>query len=218
MTEQCQAPGRDAARRLPPAPPPPRRVALGNAVTLPGVTPRPNPPRLPAEHAERIADTTVDAERLREDGLRDVLLERVDLANVRGVRVLVERATLRGCRMTGIQLAESTIRDTLIEGCRIDLAAFRMTRFERVVLRDCVLHEVDLVEAQLSSVVFERCDLAGADLSHATFALSQLHGCRCDGLIGAERLRGTAMPWPDIVALAPELAAAVGIAVLNEEE
>lgn len=179
---------------------------------------RPSPPRPPSELAERLRDTAIDAERLREDGLRDVVLEDCDLANVRGVRVLVERATLRGCRMTGMQLAESTIRDTLLEGCRIDLAAFRMTRFERVVLRDCVLREADLVEAQLSSVVLERCDLTGADLSHATFARSQLHDCRCDGLIAAERLRGVAMPWPDVVALAPELAAAVGIAVLDEEE
>jgi uncharacterized protein YjbI with pentapeptide repeats len=142
----------------------------------------------------------------------------VDLANVRGVRVLIERATLRGCRMTGIQLAESTIRDALFEDCRIDLAAFRMTRFERVVLRDCVLREADLAEAQLGSVVLERCDLAGADLSHATFRQSELRGCRCDGLIAAERLHGVAMPWPDILALAPELAAAVGIAVLEEDE
>jgi uncharacterized protein YjbI with pentapeptide repeats len=178
---------------------------------------RPNPPRLPAAPAERIRDTAIDAERLREEGLCDVELEHVDLANLRGVRVLVERATLRGCRMTGIQLAESTIRDTLFEGCRIDLSAFRMTTFERVVLRDCILREADLVEAQLSSVVLQRCDLVGADLSHATFARSELHGCRCDGLIGAERLRGTAMPWADIVGLAPELAAAVGIAVLEAE-
>ena len=180
--------------------------------------PRPNAPRLPADPSERISEGSVDAERLREEGLCDVALERVDLSNLRGVRVLVERATLRGCRMTGIQLAESTIRDTLLEGCRIDLAAFRMTRFERVVLRDCILRETDFVEAQLSSVVFERCDLAGVDLSHATFGLSRLIDCRYDGMVGAERLRGTAMPWPDIVSLAPELAAAVGIAVLDEEE
>jgi uncharacterized protein YjbI with pentapeptide repeats len=179
---------------------------------------RPNPPRLPAEPAERIQDTAIGAEQLKEDGLRDVALERVDLANVRGVGVLIERATLHGCRMTGMQLAESTIRDALFEGCRIDLAAFRMSRFERVVLRDCVLREADFVEAQLSSVVLERCDLAAVDLSHATFARSQIFDCRYDGLIGAERLRGTTMPWPDVLALAPELAAAVGIAVLADEE
>lgn len=178
--------------------------------------PRPNPPRLPATPGERIGGGAIDAERLRDEGLRDVLLERVDLANLRGVRVLVERATLRGCRMTGIQLAESTIRDAVLEDCRIDLAAFRMTRFERVVLRDCVLREADFAEAQLSSVVLERCDLTAANLSHATFARSELRDCRCEGLVGAERLRGTAMPWPDILALAPELAVAVGIAVLDD--
>ncbi len=179
--------------------------------------PRPSPPRPPTDLAECLRDIAIDAERLREDGLRNVVLTDCDFANVRGVRVLVERATLHGCRMTGMQLAESTIRDAVLEGCRIDLAAFRMTRFERVILRDCVLREADFAEAQLSSVVLERCDLAGVDLSHATFARSELHGCRVDGLIAAERLRGVAMSWPDIVALAPELAAAVGIGVLEEE-
>jgi hypothetical protein len=41
-------------------------------------------------------------------------------------------------------------------------------------------------------------------------------GCDLEGLRGAERLRGVAMPWPDIVAAAGTFAAAVGVTVAGE--
>ncbi|MCW2951065.1 MAG: pentapeptide repeat protein [Conexibacter sp.] len=177
----------------------------------------PLPPRIPASGLEPLPGGVLDADLLAADGLADALLEQVSLANVRALHVSLHRVVLRGCRMTGLQLAESTFRDMTIDDCRIDLAAFRVSRFERVVFRNCMLQEADFVEARLDSVVFEDCDLSGADLSHATFSRSQLRGCRLDGIVGAERLRGTAMPWPDIVGFAGELAAAIGIAVLEDE-
>lgn len=154
---------------------------------------------------------------LEADGLQDAVLEQANLANRRGQRVLLQRVRLRGCRMTGIQLGESTLRDVEIVDCRVDLAAFRMSRLERVVFRGCQLQELDLLEAELSSVVFERCDLSGADLSHATFRRSQMRDCTLDGLIGAERLRGVSMPWPDVVGLAATFAAVLGVGVIDEE-
>jgi len=44
-----------------------------------------------------------------------------------------------------------------------------------------------------------------------------LRDCVLDGIRGIEALRGAAMPWPDLVAAAGELAAALGIAVLEED-
>lgn len=180
--------------------------------------PTPAPPRAPRQPHAEIDLALLDDAALEADGLRDVVLEHANLANRRGRRVLVERTRLKGCRMTGIQLAESTLRDLVIEDSRVDLAAFRMSRFERVVFRDCQLQELDLVEAQLSSVVFERCDLSGADLGHATFRRSQMRDCRLDGLIGAERLRGVSMPWPDVVGQAAAFAAALGVGIIEEDE
>ncbi|MDO8213704.1 pentapeptide repeat-containing protein [Conexibacter sp. CPCC 206217] len=178
----------------------------------------PRPPRAPRKpHAEIDLDALDDKE-LEAEGLRDVVLDNANLANRRGVRVLVERARLHGCRMTGIQLAESTLRDVVIEDSRVDLAAFRVSRFERVVFRRCQLQELDLVEAELSSVVFDDCDLSGADFSHARFRLSEMRGCTLDAIVGAERLRGVAMPWTDVVGLAGTLAAAIGIGVLENDQ
>jgi len=46
----------------------------------------------------------------------------------------------------------------------------------------------------------------------------ELRGCTLDGLAGLERLRGAAMPWPDIVGHAGLFAAALGIRALDEDE
>lgn len=182
------------------------------------MSPSPLAPRAPRQPLTEIDVAVLDDAALEAEGLRDVVLAHANLANRRGRRVLVERVRLTGCRMTGIQLAESTIRDAEIVDCRVDLAAFRMTRLERVVFQGCQLQELDLVEAQLSSVVFEACDLTGADFSHARFGRCEMRGCTLTGAVGIERLRGVAMPWSDIVGLAGEMAAAIGIRMLDVEE
>jgi hypothetical protein len=45
----------------------------------------------------------------------------------------------------------------------------------------------------------------------------ELHGCRLDGLRSIVDLRGAAMPWPDVVAGAGTFAAALGIAIVDDE-
>lgn len=175
----------------------------------------PAPPRRPRAPLMEIDPAGLDDEALKE-GLADAVLERANLANLRGYRTMVERVVLRGCRMTGIQFAESTLRDVLVEDCRVDLASFRFSRLERVVFRRCLLQDLELNEAQLSSVVFEECDLSGADFAFARFARSEIRGCTLDRVTSVERLRGVAMPWPDIVGFAGQLAAAIGIAMIDD--
>lgn len=178
----------------------------------------PLPPRAPRQPPTELDPELIDDALLETDGLVDVVLDRANLANLRARRAYLHRVELKGCRMTGIQLAESTLRDVVVENCRVDLAAFRATTFERVVFRGCQLQEMDVAEAIFSAVVFDGCDLSKADFSHARFRLSEMRGCKLDGVIAAERLAGVAMPWPDVVGIAGELAAAIGIRVLGEGE
>ena len=114
-----------------------------------------------------------------------------------------------------MSFAEASLTDVVLDGCRLDLASFRFARLERVVFRDCRLEESDFHGATLVSVVFERCPLVEASLSHATLERVELRGCDLEGLRGAERLRGARMPWPDIVASAGTLAAAVGVVAID---
>src|SRR5262249_13858600 len=123
-----------------------------------------------------------------------------------------------GARLTGVQWTHGTIADTVFRDCRVDLATFAGTTLERVVFDGCLLAQTDFREALLRSVRFDRCDLTEADLAGVRIDRSELRGCTLDGLGGLERLRGAAMPWPDIVGHAGLLAAALGIRVLDEDE
>ena len=76
--------------------------------------------------------------------------------------------------------------------------------------------EADFYDAHLRSVTFEDCDLSGANLAGATFENSDLRGCDLSGVQGADRLRGVRMPWADVIRSAGELAAGIGIEVLDE--
>jgi hypothetical protein len=53
-------------------------------------------------------------------------------------------------------------------------------------------------------------------VTQASFARCELRGCILDGMRGADRLRGVAMPWEDIVASAGTFAAAVGVTVIDD--
>ena len=62
---------------------------------------------------------------------------------------------------------------------------------------------------------FERCVLVRASVDAASFDRCEIRACELADLIGAERLRGTRMPWPDVVQIAGLLAAANGIDVVD---
>ena len=89
-------------------------------------------------------------------------------------------------------------------------------RMSEVRFSDCALASSDLLEANLDEVVFEECDLTGLDLRGATLRRCELRGCRLEDLRGVERLRGAAMPWPDILGAVGEWARALGIQVLQD--
>ena len=131
---------------------------------------------------------------------------------------MLRRVTLTGARITGVQWTRGTITDVVFRDCRIDLATFAGTTFERVAFEGCMLAQAELREALLRSVRFDHCDLTEADLTGLRIDGCELRSCTLDGLAGAERLRGAAMPWGDIVGHAGVFAAALGIRLLDEAD
>ena len=79
-----------------------------------------------------------------------------------------------------------------------------------------MLREADFAEARCESVRFEACDLSAASFERATLRRTELRGCTLEAVQGVEGLRGAAMEWADVVALAPTFAAALGIRVLGD--
>ena len=165
-----------------------------------------------------MVDADLGGQTIRGWRLNDVAIERGNLANLVAPELTLRRVAVSGARLTGVQWTRGSIADVTFRDCRIDLATFAGTTFERVVFDGCMLGQAELREALLRSVRFDHCDLTEADLTGLRIDGCELRSCTLDGLAGAERLRGAAMPWGDLVGHAGVFAAALGIRVLDEDE
>ena len=169
------------------------------------------PPRSP--YSPDLAD---DAAPVLELGdLTDAVVADQNWSNQRAHRLSVLRAELRGCRLTGTELAEAMLRDITFDECRIDLVGLRHARLERVVFRNCRMGECDFYGSTLKDVLFERCELREATFSGVTVKAVELRGCDLTGVRGAEALRGARMPWNDVVGSAGLFATALGIEIVD---
>jgi uncharacterized protein YjbI with pentapeptide repeats len=148
--------------------------------------------------------------------LFDVEIERGNLANLVAPELSLRQVKMTGARLTGVQWTRGSIADVVFRDCRIDLATFAGTTFDRVRFEGCILTQTEFRETLLRSVRFEHCDLTEADLTGLRIKDCELRSCTLDGVAGAERLRGAAMPWGDILGHAGLFAAALGIRVLDD--
>jgi len=147
--------------------------------------------------------------------LADVVVDGADWSNERARGVALKRVELRGCRLTGVELAESVLLDVTFSDCRLDLAGLRLARLERVVFRDCRLEESDLYEASLKDVLLERCTLREAALDGVRVQRVELRGCDLTGVRGIEALRGARVAWDDVVQNAPVFALGLGLELVE---
>jgi uncharacterized protein YjbI with pentapeptide repeats len=174
-------------------------------------------PEAPDESvAERLERVDLSARREANLAFADVELDGCNLANLDARGGTLRRVLATTCRMTGLLWTEGSLRDVVLRDCRIDLASFAATTIEQTVFEGCLLMQTDFQEARLRAVRFVDCDLSGADLSGARFERCELRGCTLDGIRAAERLRGVAMPWDDILASAATFADAIGVSVLDD--
>jgi uncharacterized protein YjbI with pentapeptide repeats len=165
----------------------------------------------------RLVDADLGGARLRGLRFRDVVVQRGNLANLAAPEAAMSRVAITGTRMTGAQLTRGKLVDVVLSECLLDLATFAGSTLERVRFDGCRLAHGDFREALWRDVRFDDCDLTEADLTGLRIAAAELRGCTLDGLTGAERLRGAAMPWADVVGHAGVFATALGISVLTDE-
>jgi uncharacterized protein YjbI with pentapeptide repeats len=110
-------------------------------------------------------------------------------------------------------LSGAELRDVRISGSSADLMNLRMAEATYLIVEDSSLRQAELYRATIAHGGFVDCDLTGADFSGCTLSAFDLRGSVLDDLRGALSLRGATITPDQIVAVAPSLLAAVGVAV-----
>lgn len=145
--------------------------------------------------------------------LVDVVLRDCGLSNVDGREGLMTRVEMYRSQLVGFGFGRGEIRDLRVLDSSLELASFASATLHNVVFERVNLAEASFMDARLQAVAFVDCRLAGADFRRATVADCAIRGASLDGVRGLEALRGVRMPWPDVLASAGALAAALGITI-----
>jgi uncharacterized protein YjbI with pentapeptide repeats len=165
-----------------------------------------------------LRDQRVGEEPLERFSLLDCRLERCDLAGLQARAASWVRVVVTGSRLTGADLAGARLQDVAFRDCRMDLASFAGARMERVSFERCDLRESDLGEARLHDVRFAGCDLTGAYVADASCSRTELRDGVYEDLRGLAGLKGCSLAWPDLMALAPALAAQAGMRLITDAD
>jgi uncharacterized protein YjbI with pentapeptide repeats len=146
--------------------------------------------------------------------LTDVVVRDGDLSNLQLRGSELRRVAIERTRMLGVDAARAEAQDVRVSGASLQLALFTEATLTRVTFERVDLREAAFAGARLQDVLFADCRLDGADFREVRTRGCAVRGCTLDGAEGlAELLRGTSMPWPDVVHSAGALAQALGVTI-----
>jgi uncharacterized protein YjbI with pentapeptide repeats len=97
--------------------------------------------------------------------------------------------------------------------CKLDLANFRFAKLKNVLFDSCVLTEADFAGATFNNVSFDNCELDKADFSNTKCTKLDLRGSSIVDVIGISSLKGAIVSPEQLISLAPQLAAEIGLVV-----
>jgi uncharacterized protein YjbI with pentapeptide repeats len=121
-----------------------------------------------------------------------------------------------GSVLAGIEAYGANLRRVRLVNCKLDSVNLREARLREVTFENCTLRDVDLAGATLETVTFAGCRIEGLRLDRAKLKGVDLRGVRELHLAsGYEGLRGSIMDSGQLMSLAPQLAASLGIIVAD---
>ena len=167
---------------------------------------------------------SADASRIENSTLTGLVLDKLELSDVMGVKldaaalsaykVRMLRVELSDSRLTGSEFAEGSFEDCLFRNLKFDEVGFRFAHFKRVRFENCMLRACDFSSAKFEHVTFTGCDLEAANFVSASCKVVDVTGedlLLVKGLLG---LKGASISTEQLVQLAPMLAAELGFDVL----
>jgi uncharacterized protein YjbI with pentapeptide repeats len=143
------------------------------------------------------------------------------LAEVHGASVDFSDSVWRDSQMTGgrlgaMTLAGATWTGIRLRGVKLGFVNLAAARLEDVVFEDCEIGGLDASSARLSSVAFIDCSVQELNVDEATLSKVDLSGARLRTLVGIESLRGAIVSHEQLLDLAPQLAAQLGVEVRRD--
>jgi uncharacterized protein YjbI with pentapeptide repeats len=159
---------------------------------------------------EKVLLTEAKLERL---SLSDAELKACDLSAASCSESSLIRVHVIGGRMTGIDLSRSTIKDVIFEGCKLDLANFRFTKLTRVQFIDCMMTETDFQAAELNEVEFQNSHLEKVEFGQCRIKGVDARTSQLFDIRGWQSLKGLKIDSTQLVAIAPQLAAELGLII-----
>lgn len=148
---------------------------------------------------------------------RDVVLKNCDFSAARCAEVSLQRAEMKGGRMTGWDCNKGLFKDVTFENCKLDMTNFRFAKFTRVRFVSCMMADADFLHAELQDVKFEDCLLERTDFNQCKLKNVDLRTSQLPGLKGWQHLKGATIDNIQLMAAAPYLANEIGITVLDFE-
>ena len=150
----------------------------------------------------------------------------------------MQRVRVVGCLLAdlfgaSVDFADSTWRDSMITGGRLGAIALPGATWTGIRLRGVKLGFVNLAGARLEDVAFEKCEIGSIDagaaqlravtfagciveelnVAEATLSKVDLSGARLRTLVGVDNLHGAIVSHQQVLDLAPQLAAQLGLEV-----
>jgi uncharacterized protein YjbI with pentapeptide repeats len=142
-----------------------------------------------------------------------VVFENCDFANTRWFDCELDEVAFLDCRFIGASITGGGLSAVLLRDCLAQMAKLSHLGRPHARLERCDLRGALLMESDLGDVRFADCDLGGLELFNASLVGSDLRDNELEGLKGAACLRGATIDALQLLALAPALAAHVGLVV-----
>jgi uncharacterized protein YjbI with pentapeptide repeats len=158
----------------------------------------------------------LDGTDLTRSSLRDVVAERLRAVGVELVGTGWLDVVVRDSLLAAPQLYEANLERVTFSGCKLDGPNFRDATLLDVRFEDCTLREPDFGRARLGRVSFPGSRLVAADFTQASLERVDLRGCELGVERGFGDLGGAVIDRAQLAALAPALAAHLGLEVRDD--
>lgn len=152
---------------------------------------------------------------LRAARLSEVVLTAPDVAVLRAPYGQWRDVVVQGGRLGTAEAYDVEWTRVALRGVRIRYLNLRSARVTDLVLEDCVVDELDLGGAELTRVALPGTRVGRLEATGVRLDAFDLRGCTLGVIVGARDLAGAVVDATQVVELAPLLAAALGLSVVE---